>query len=424
MEDKGNKEYDSCNLLVGNMSDFEDQLPGVPLDTAIGDLKVTILTKIGELRGFSNNFTRVADPELMAIVAFHTDGFPCSHCSQVDTQSLRDYLSDVGYFSSPLFNHAKPLLIELRLVRECTWYELANAYAKAKKSREAQLDDCDGDGDYYADIDEESDLDDVLITQRPCDKLVEDKKMLRVVGKLHVESRLNNDTIKRRPVGYMGGLPCDLKDVVKMTTTAKHVILATTAFNHDLLNMYHAHLNLDIHNDPNDIILVLLVTWDKFSYLFLRKLRKSIGSDVPIIAITDSNLHDLDLLAFLDTPPQQVASLYGWDLSQDCVALGLMDVVVDVKWAGLRPSETQNQTLAPTTHAVAVSSRDYGIICNKLKHHPRLVEKPKWLQELALFEKQPLYLLHFFGMSNSEIIFSKYFREKYIPDKLAKKDWI
>ncbi|KMT18292.1 hypothetical protein BVRB_2g024550 [Beta vulgaris subsp. vulgaris] len=103
---------------------------------------------------------------------------------------------------------------------------------------------------------------------------------------------------------------------------------------------YYNYLDEDITINPKDEVLILLVTWDKFSYWLLRMLRESIGSQVPIIAFTDADVHQLELLTFLDTPPQKVSQHYGWN---DCADLcvGLVDVV-NIKWAGVRPSEDRS----------------------------------------------------------------------------------
>ncbi|KAL2944216.1 cytochrome b [Bienertia sinuspersici] len=118
------------------------------------------------------------------------------------------------------------------------------------------------------------------------------------------------------------------------------------------MERYYCYIDHDITINPYDEVLVLLVTWDKFSYWLLRMLRKSIGSQVPIIAFIDADVHQLDLLTFLDTPPQKVSELYGCN---DCADLGvgLVDVV-NIKWAGVRPSDDHS----PLASVQPIS--DYG----------------------------------------------------------------
>ncbi|KAK1400580.1 hypothetical protein POM88_000185 [Heracleum sosnowskyi] len=64
--------------------------------------------------------------------------------------------------------------------------------------------------------------------------------------------------------------------------------------------------------------LVVGVTWDILSYLFLRKVRASYP-DVPIVAVTDLDPHHLDLLTFFDTPLVNLPCCYGFDLSKESI---------------------------------------------------------------------------------------------------------
>ncbi|XP_021760256.1 probable LRR receptor-like serine/threonine-protein kinase At4g36180 [Chenopodium quinoa] len=112
--------------------------------------------------------------------------------------------------------------------------------------------------------------------------------------------------------------------------------------NFNELDQYH--ISSTCETDAHDV-LIILVKWDKFSYLFLRKLRKCLP-DVPIVAATDLDIRDLEPLIFLDTPPKEVPRLYGgWDLSKDCESVGVSDVdFVNIKWMGLRPSDFLNRS--------------------------------------------------------------------------------
>ncbi|KAL8111400.1 hypothetical protein AgCh_019208 [Apium graveolens] len=83
--------------------------------------------------------------------------------------------------------------------------------------------------------------------------------------------------------------------------------------------------------------LVVGVSWDILSYLFLRTLRASY-LDIPIVAVTDLDPHHLDLLTFLDTPLKKLPCCYGWDLSGESRDENNVDFV-NIKWLGLRPCD-------------------------------------------------------------------------------------
>ncbi|VFQ99406.1 unnamed protein product [Cuscuta campestris] len=128
--------------------------------------------------------------------------------------------------------------------------------------------------------------------------------------------------------------------------------------------------------------LVIRVSWDKLSYFFVRLLRTAYP-DIPIVAVTDLDPHHLDLLTFLDTPPEFLPSCYGWDLTRDfkedvCSSdLGF----ANIKWLGLRPFDFRLPRLDSLKSG---TSRCPGFdkVISMLRANPFLRKKKEWLEAL------------------------------------------
>lgn len=393
-------------------------LEEVSMSETIEGIIVRALTKELQMRNLTAfDYTRVGVPELLAIcMSSKKDGKKSSEIavsSEDQNQTLREFLSAAGYFSSSSKSPIKVQLIP-------SW-ERSFLMKKMQKRRERDRDRCRcRDRDRYRDDDESScsddeldtvDVDSIVDKQRP-KVLAENKNVLRVRGRLRVHFQDKNGIVKCHLVDYFGQLRCEPKDVVKLDTPAKRVVLVFSEENYRYVDGYFSYLDHDTTINRYDELLILLVTWDKFSYWLLRMLRKTIGSQVPIIAFTDADIHQLDLLAFLDTPPQKLSEHYGWN---DCADLGagLVDAV-DIKWAGLRPSEDHS----PSARDKPVS--DYAIICDFLE------QQGKWPLEIQCFRKYQFYNKRLSSIQDKPKFhpLNPYIWKEYIPQKLEKKDWI
>uniref|UniRef100_A0A803M560 Uncharacterized protein n=1 Tax=Chenopodium quinoa TaxID=63459 RepID=A0A803M560_CHEQI len=185
--------------------------------------------------------------------------------------------------------------------------------------------------------DEDYDEDKEFHSYKP-KELPTNEENLRIFGKLY-----SHRQDKKQRIRSVGGLRWPLKNITNLTNPAKVVMIALNMDNFNELDQYH--ISSTCETDAHDV-LIILVKWDKFSYLFLRKLRKCLP-DVPIVAATDLDIRDLEPLIFLDTPPKEVPRLYGgWDLSKDCESVGVSDIGLFANnLTGEIPSELANQTL-------------------------------------------------------------------------------
>ncbi|XP_021760458.1 uncharacterized protein LOC110725279 [Chenopodium quinoa] len=242
-----------------------------------------------------------------------------------------------------------------------------------------------------------------------------DEESLRVTGTLY-----SHRQDKKRRIRSVGGLRWLLKDITNLTTPAKVVMFALNMDNFIELDQYH--ISRTCETDAHDVLMIL-VKWDKFSYLFLRKLRKCLP-DVPIVAATDMDIRDLELLTFLDTPPKEVPRLYGsWDLCKDCESVGVSDIdYVNIKWMGLRPSDFLDRSpfskyllsrFSFSFPPAPTESAEFIEISKFLLQHPSLCRKVEWVNEL----KALIQLLYHpsFPCTASE---------GYLPAKILLQDWV
>ncbi|XP_074318933.1 uncharacterized protein LOC141655774 [Silene latifolia] len=263
------------------------------------------------------------------------------------------------------------------------------------------------------------DPEDAFSVKRPDDDILPgDTGTFRVLGEIFAYR--NTDHGEKKRYIPSDGFTYPFEQVTKLSTSASLVLLAFNSANLDVIEEFTSRMD-----NPSDILL-LQVSWDKFSYLFLRKLRQDLGPHVPIVAVTDLDVRHLDLLAFLDTLPCDLPKLYGWSLSQDCAHLGVNHEDVDIKWLGIRPSDSD--AASDYNGCFAKASRklphDFKVVYDFLLGHPRFSRKSKWVQELQVIADRQLhrslpYLwqgLHWYAKS--------FAWENYLPMKIANKDWI
>ncbi|KAK1400595.1 hypothetical protein POM88_000200 [Heracleum sosnowskyi] len=155
--------------------------------------------------------------------------------------------------------------------------------------------------------------------------------------------------------------------------------------------------------------LVLHVCWDMQSYVFLRTVRASYPN-IPIVAVTDLDPHHLDLLTFLDTPPDYLLFCYGWDLSEDFDEDYITDNdFVNIEWLGLCPNDCE--ALHFDDDARPAPLPGFEEVIRMLRVNPYLRRKEDWLAALDW--------LDLYGKSVS-------FRlgGDFVSRKLSKKDWV
>lgn len=168
--------------------------------------------------------------------------------------------------------------------------------------------------------------------------------------------------------------------------------------------------------------LVLRVSWDILSYFFLRTLRSSYP-DIPIVAVTDLDPHHLDLLTFLDMPPDTVIVTHGWDLNVDCETYFFDDEVyaadidiVEIKWLGLRPTDCESLFFDGATRSPLPC---FNEVIRMLKVNPHLRMKEHWLAAL-----------HWLDEFGSSVSFHPrgdchvYLGDDFIAKKVSEKDWV
>lgn len=190
-----------------------------------------------------------------------------------------------------------------------------------------------------------------------------------------------------------------------LRTTAAVVLLALNDRIWNYLRDFNAQHNYQY--------LIVRVSWDFLSYAFLRKLRIFYNS-IPIVAVTDLHPYDLDLLTFLDTIPDHVKPIYGWDLFQDCENFEVTHIeYVDIMWLGLRPSDCAAHHF--DAHALALPlPRDFDKVINRVMWNGHFSRKKEWVQELkCLQESRKCYMFQPMGPLKD-----------LISARLSDKDWI
>ncbi|RAL36987.1 hypothetical protein DM860_003909 [Cuscuta australis] len=246
--------------------------------------------------------------------------------------------------------------------------------------------------------------DPVSIEKRP--KFIHAPLPFAQVPNLCIHGRYELLDILRRPISFS-----KIRHTHCVATTASVVFLALNdRILKDLVSL-----------NTKSEYLVIRVSWDKLSYVFVRVLRKS-NPDIPIVAVTDLDPHHLDLLTFLDTPPDFLPSCYGWDLTRDFgqdVCASSIDFV-DIKWLGLRPFDYWPRH---TSSDGASRCPGFDKVIGMLRANPFLRRKKEWLEALdwldLLGECVSLHLLA--PPLDSGAI---YLGDDYIPKKVCEKDWV
>ncbi|XP_021736216.1 uncharacterized protein LOC110702779 isoform X1 [Chenopodium quinoa] len=136
--------------------------------------------------------------------------------------------------------------------------------------------------------------------------------------------------------------------------------------------------------------LIVRVSWDILSYIALREIKACYPDDrhLPFVAVTDLDPHHLDLLTFLDTPPDAVFNCYGWDLDLESKDASFLVEYLDIKWLGLRPSQLNSLSLRTADssddhdHACRGSAYDFGKVICMLRVNPYMRRKEDWLKAL------------------------------------------
>ncbi|KAL8111338.1 uncharacterized protein LOC141667398 [Apium graveolens] len=202
--------------------------------------------------------------------------------------------------------------------------------------------------------------------------------------------------IDSRGLGING--PCELfnskkenipfssfKFAFSIKTTAHVILLAPTP-------EIFRHL---VSLNTNSQYLILHVCWDLQSYFFLRALR-TLYPKFSIVAVTDLDPHHLDLMTFLDTPPDNVLTCYGWDLSgdfdedfdeyfnedynEDFDEDDETDFnFVNIKWLGLCPGDFEGLHFDNNARACLPG---FDEVIRMLRVNPYLRRKEDWLAAL------------------------------------------
>lgn len=216
-----------------------------------------------------------------------------------------------------------------------------------------------------------------------------------------------------------------IRNATSIQTAARVILLAPTR---EILK-YLVNLN------SKSEFLLVCVSWDKLSYIFLKKLRTSYP-DIPIVAVTELNPHHLDLLTFLDTPLEDLPCCYGWDLSRDFedVAATKIDFV-NIRWLGMRPVDCDGllsldcyapspDEVTPSPHEVTPPPGFHEVI-RMLVANPFLRRKKAWLAALdwlKVFGKPVSF--HPLSPTPAPGDCHLHLRDDFIAKKLAKKDWV
>lgn len=183
---------------------------------------------------------------------------------------------------------------------------------------------------------------------------------------------------------------------IAFETTPSIILLAPTP---DIFN----HLVATQSNYP-----VFHVCCDEQSYYFLRTLRTSYPN-IPIVAVTDLNPHHLDLLTFLDTPPDEVIYCYGWDFIADSDEVDVIDFV-NIQWLGLCPNDCEALDFDYDANRAAPLP-GFDEVIHVLRANPYLRRKIDWL---AVLDWLDLFRVSVSFLSGGD----------FISKKLANNDWV
>ncbi|KAL8111225.1 uncharacterized protein LOC141663772 isoform X1 [Apium graveolens] len=169
--------------------------------------------------------------------------------------------------------------------------------------------------------------------------------------------------------------------------------------------------------------LVVGVSWDILSYLFLTTLRASYP-DIPIVAVTDLNPHHLDLLTFLDTPLKKLPCCYGWDLSGESRDENNVDSV-NIKWLGVRPCDCKSRLSYDGASCYPSGFRE---VTRMLRANPIFRAKKDWLAALSwldVFGKS----VTFHPLAPGDVDPNSadchlYLGDFFVAKKLRRRDWV
>ncbi|XP_021753684.1 uncharacterized protein LOC110719087 [Chenopodium quinoa] len=175
-----------------------------------------------------------------------------------------------------------------------------------------------------------------------------------------------------------GGRPLsidNLQDFGSLYTSATHVLLTPSSRIWGILSALSDSRYLVVH-----------VSWDRLSYLFLRVI-KVFYPDMPFVAVTDLTPHQLELLTFLDTPQLHMNYLYGWDILDEAEEFCVNHIErLDIKWLGLRPSDLERFPADVFDGLALPRPRDFDNVLSKIKWNLHFSRNKAWIRELELFK--------------------------------------
>ncbi|KAL8111339.1 uncharacterized protein LOC141663599 [Apium graveolens] len=256
-------------------------------------------------------------------------------------------------------------------------------------------------------------------------------KSVRLREEAYISNIGNPDSIFKRPKSIqLSGLSihgqCQLLDsdnnyipvssirfAASVQTNASFILLATSdKILKDLISL----------NDKSKY-LVVSVTWDILSYLFLRTLRASYP-DIPILAVTNLDPHHLDLLTFLDTPLKNLPCCYGWDLSRESKDENEI-ASVNIRWLCLKPYDCKSRLSFDGINRYPPGFRE---VISMLRANPFIRSKKHWLAALDwldVFGKS----VTFHPLAPGDIDTDStncqlYLGDSFIAKKLRTKDWV
>ncbi|XP_074263198.1 uncharacterized protein LOC141586007 [Silene latifolia] len=174
-------------------------------------------------------------------------------------------------------------------------------------------------------------------------------------------------------------------DFASIATSASAVLLAT---NDGILKKLYEL------NSKEKRYVVVRIGIDLLSYVFLRLFRDCFP-DMPIVAVTNYDLADLDIVAFLDSSVGDIRRLYNLDLIH--YEISARDVAhieeVEIKWLGLRYAH--RGTLLPEADFDALAyppSNKFDKVMRRLLKNPTIIWKNSWFRELRHLKKYQKYV--------------------------------
>lgn len=144
------------------------------------------------------------------------------------------------------------------------------------------------------------------------------------------------------------------------------------------------------------------------------------------IAVTDLDNHNLDLLSFLDMPPNELLTHYKLNLSEECRHAGVsQDSTVNIKWLGLRPSDIDTYGACFKAHSWKQCQSDFKMVNDQLLSDPSFCRKETWKAELKRLRDHPIFMpFLFINPNRGTSIDSNYIHNEYLDKKLDKEDWV